>query len=247
MNQSSSALTTVIRMLVGELNRRVRRKPTKPVVLTGAGRSGTRSLRTKAVAMLSLMARAPSDPPTVEAHDRAGDQRDQEIHAHGDADDFDRLPGLAQRGSRKYRDQIGIADPDRQRRVLGQIEVLVGERRQDHPQRLRHHDQPQHRAARQPERRARFHLSLVHRQDAGAHDLGDEGRGIGRQRQRQRHEFRNDARAAGKIETLEDGHLKRYRRAEQPARSPAEADQQAQRIGPDLRSPCRCSNSCRRA
>ena len=39
MNHSSSALTIVIRMLVGELNSRVRRKPTKPVVLTGAGRS----------------------------------------------------------------------------------------------------------------------------------------------------------------------------------------------------------------
>ena len=47
MNHSSSALTIVIRMLVGELNRRVRRKPMKPVVFTGAGRSGTRSWRTK--------------------------------------------------------------------------------------------------------------------------------------------------------------------------------------------------------
>ena len=47
MNHSSSALTIVIRMLVGELNSRVRRKPTKPVVFTGAGRSATRSWRTK--------------------------------------------------------------------------------------------------------------------------------------------------------------------------------------------------------
>ena len=47
MNHSSSALTMVIRMLVGELNSRVRRKPMKPVVFTGAGRSGTRSWRTK--------------------------------------------------------------------------------------------------------------------------------------------------------------------------------------------------------
>src|SRR6195256_6595637 len=39
MNHSASALTIVIRMLVGELNNRVRRKPTKPVVLIGAGRS----------------------------------------------------------------------------------------------------------------------------------------------------------------------------------------------------------------
>ena len=55
MNHSSSALTIVIRMLVGELNSRVRRKPTKPVVFTGAGRSGTRSWRTKMDEVVSLI------------------------------------------------------------------------------------------------------------------------------------------------------------------------------------------------
>ena len=40
-----------------------------------------------------------------------------------------------------------------------------------------------------PERGAGFHLPLVNRQDAGTHDLGDEGRGVGRQRQRQGDEF----------------------------------------------------------
>ena len=46
MNHNSSAQTIVIRMLVGVLNSRVRRKPMKPVVFTGAGRSGTSSGRT---------------------------------------------------------------------------------------------------------------------------------------------------------------------------------------------------------
>src|SRR5437763_4648073 len=55
MNHSSRALTIVIRMLVGELNRRVRRKPTKPVVFTGAGRSGTRSWRTKPDGAVTLI------------------------------------------------------------------------------------------------------------------------------------------------------------------------------------------------
>ena len=55
MNHSSSALTIVIRMLVGELNSRVRRKPMKPVVFTGAGRSGTRSWRTKLDEVVSLI------------------------------------------------------------------------------------------------------------------------------------------------------------------------------------------------
>src|SRR5881275_375629 len=55
MNHSNSALTIVIRMLVGELNRRVRRKPTKPEVFTGAGRSATRSCRTKPDGVVSLI------------------------------------------------------------------------------------------------------------------------------------------------------------------------------------------------
>src|SRR6202790_1252823 len=54
-NQSSSALVIVIRMLVGELNSLVRRKPTKPVVFTGAGRSGTRSRRTNEDVVISLV------------------------------------------------------------------------------------------------------------------------------------------------------------------------------------------------
>src|SRR6476661_4484063 len=55
VNHNSSALTMVIRILVGELNSRVRRKPTTPVVLTGAGRSATRSSRTNTDAVVSLI------------------------------------------------------------------------------------------------------------------------------------------------------------------------------------------------
>ena len=70
------------------------------------GRNWMRSRRSSA--------HAPAVPPTIEAHDGAGDERDQEIDAHGDADDFNRLPGLAQRRSREYRDQVWIPDGDRQ-------------------------------------------------------------------------------------------------------------------------------------
>ena len=62
--------------------------------------------------------------------------------------------------------------------------------------------------------------------------------GIGRQRQRQRHEFRNDARAAGEIEPLELRHLERERLAEHQRRQQRQPDQQAQHIGPDRRSAC---------
>ncbi|MGY3359034.1 hypothetical protein ACVWZK_005697 [Bradyrhizobium sp. GM0.4] len=57
VNQSSKAPTIVSRMLVGELNRRVRTRPTKPVVFTGAGRSSRRSRRTKLDEVISLMRR----------------------------------------------------------------------------------------------------------------------------------------------------------------------------------------------
>src|SRR5487761_2359156 len=71
-------------------------------------------------------------------------------------------------------------------------------------------------------------------ENAGAHDLGDKGRGIGRERQRQRHEFRNDARAAGKIEPLENGNLKGHRRAKNQRTDERQADERTQYIGPDL-------------
>ena len=54
-NHSSSAQTIVTRMLDGELNSRVRRKPMKPVVFTGAGRSGISSWRTKTDEGVSLI------------------------------------------------------------------------------------------------------------------------------------------------------------------------------------------------
>ena len=55
VNQTKSAPSTVKRMLVGELNSRVRRNPMKPVVLIGAGRSETSASRTKDEAAMSLM------------------------------------------------------------------------------------------------------------------------------------------------------------------------------------------------
>ena len=87
-------------------------------------------------------------------------------------------------------DQIGIADGDRERGVLGQVEILAGQRRNDDAHRLRHDDKAQHRARPQAERLRGFGLAVRHRQHAGAHHFGDEGRGIERQRQQERGEFR---------------------------------------------------------
>jgi hypothetical protein len=61
-----------------------------------------------------------------------------------------------------------------------------------------------------------------------------EGGRIGRQRDRQRNEFRDDARAAGKIEPFEFGDFKRDRSTEQQRGQERQPDQQAQHIRPDL-------------
>ena len=70
-------------------------------------------------------------------------QRDGEIDRHGDGDDLDRLAGLVEHRAGEHGEQVGIADGDRQRGVLGQVEILVGQRRNDHPHRLRHDDEAQ--------------------------------------------------------------------------------------------------------
>src|SRR6266850_5593515 len=73
----------------------------------------------------------------------------------------------------------------------------------------------------------------MYRLDSGPHDLGDEGGRIGRQRDGQRNEFRDDARAAGKIEPFEFGDFKRDGRAKQQRGQERQPDQQAYHIRPD--------------
>ena len=71
-----------------------------------------------------------------------------------------------------------IADRHRERAVLGQVQVLAGQRRNDHAQRLRQHDLAQHDAAAEAERVRRLPLAARHGLDAGADDLGDVGGGV---------------------------------------------------------------------
>ena len=59
----------------------------------------------------------------------------------------------------------------------------------------------------QADRRRRLELALRHRQDAAAHDLGDEGGGVGRERGEQRDEFRHQHEAAADIEAAERRHV----------------------------------------
>ncbi len=68
-------------------------------------------------------------------------------------------------------------------------------------------------AAPQPERGGRLVLSLGDRQDAGAHDLGDEGRRVDRKREEDRQEFGPDLESRRKVERAELREVERRREA----------------------------------
>ena len=74
---------------------------------------------------------------------------------------LDRLPGLVQHRAGKDLHKIGIADGHRQRRVLGDVEVLARQRRDDDAHRLRDDDQPQRLAGRKSERGGGLGLALA--------------------------------------------------------------------------------------
>src|SRR3954451_20190355 len=97
-------------------NNRCRSQPGMPVVTTG-GSSGAINCRlTKAVcASMPPSALVESDARVVPVHQRAGDERGDEIKRHRDADDLNRLSGLVERRAGEHRDQIRVADSHRQR------------------------------------------------------------------------------------------------------------------------------------
>src|SRR2546426_6482107 len=131
-------LTKVNSVLAHPLNRFCRAQPMTPTVEAGGARVSAIWARAKArLTVSSVMALTlhQLDARVVPVHEQAGDEGDRQIHGHGDGDDLDRLAGLVQRGSREYREQIGIADADRERGILREVEVLAGQRRDDHPQR----------------------------------------------------------------------------------------------------------------
>ena len=57
--------------------------------------------------------------------------------------DLDRLAGLVEHGAGEDLHEVRIADGDRKRRVLGQVEILAGQRRDDDAHRLRDHHEAQ--------------------------------------------------------------------------------------------------------
>ena len=119
-------------------------------------------------------------------------------------------------------DQIGKADRHGKRTVLGQVEVLAGHRRDDDPQRLRQDHQAQDHPAAETQRIGRLGLPVGDGEDAAAHDLGDEGSGIGDEADQQGHEFRRHLRAADEVEPA---HHRPVERDPPPPEEPADRAQ----------------------
>jgi hypothetical protein len=125
-------------------------------------------------------------------HDHRDDEVQAQVHRHDDHDDLERLAVLVDRRVGD-RDQVGIADHDRERRVLDQVHVLARERRDREAQRLRK-DRPGHRlAARHAECERRHATGPRDRLHAGADQLGDRGRREEREAEPEREEFRLSA------------------------------------------------------
>ncbi len=109
--------------------------------------------------------------------------------------------------------QIGEADRHGERAVLGQVEILARHRRHDDAQRLRQHDEAQREAAAQAQRHRRLALSPAHGEDAGAHDLRDEGAGIDDQADEKGDKFGRDDVTAREVEAAQLGLVELERHA----------------------------------
>ena len=218
-------MTTVTSELIGPLKRFARSQAAGPIVSRGGG-------SVSAVTPLQHL-----DAAVVEVHEEAGEEADREVRAHDEDDDRHRLAGLVRHRLADL-EEVGVADGDRQARVLRQVQVLAGEGRDDDPQRLRKDDEPQRLALAEAEGASRLDLALSHRLDAAAHDLTDEGGGIEHQPDEQRGELRREAHAAGEVEALAHGDVERDRRGGDPSqRGDRQQGQPAERAQPANRPP----------
>ena len=69
-------------------------------------------------------------------HEGRSDEGQGEVHQHHNRQGFNGAASLVERGVGN-RHQLGVADGHGQRRVLGQVEVLAGQRWNDHAHGLR--------------------------------------------------------------------------------------------------------------
>ena len=94
------------------------------------------------------------------------EQAGRQIDNQQDGEHLDGLAGLVvHRAARIH--EVGVADGNGQRRVLGQVQILAGERRNDDAQRLRNDDEAQRLAVVEAQRMGRFRLPVADGENAG--------------------------------------------------------------------------------
>src|ERR671918_794993 len=81
-------------------------------------------------------------------------------------------------------DYLRETDDEGEARVFPQVQVLIGDRRNRGPERLRKDDKSQLLRRPQPEGLGGLLLAFGHSEDAAAHDLSDEGRRVEREPQK---------------------------------------------------------------
>nr|GEY82994.1 hypothetical protein [Tanacetum cinerariifolium] len=164
----------------------------------------------------------------VPVHQQGNADTDRQVHAHGDGNDFDGLTGLIEHGTGEQRNHFRVTDTGGQRRVLRQVQVLAGQRRNDHPQCLRDDDLAQCRPWTQAQRTCRLCLPMTHRLDARAHDFCDERGGVDRQCEGQSQQFRNQHPAANKVEAFQFRYFPMHRCTEDQRAERRDHDEQRQ-------------------
>ena len=148
-----------------------------------SGRPGPRApdplhLRARALALADL-------EPAREAREREVDDEEEESDHQIDLEQRRRDAAEERGGVDRARMIEHLGDPeDRdQRRVLVQRDQLRDGRRDHPPQALRQDHEPHLLPVREPERRRGLALAAIKGEDAGAHDLAEDGRVVEHERQ----------------------------------------------------------------
>ena len=133
--------------------------------------------------------------------ERRDQQADDEVEGHQQQHAFELAPGLVHGDAAERRAHVHVADHDGERGVLGQVQVLRDQRRDDDAQRLGQ-DHEAHGAVRAAGR-APSAASVWPRETAwmpARTILGDEGAGVERQREPERDQRLVDEAAALEVE-----------------------------------------------
>ncbi len=163
----------------------------------------------------------------IPVHKRGCRQTEAKIHGHDQGDAFHGLSGLVNRRP-GHGDEIRVSDGHCQTAVLGQVEHLAGQRRDNYPQGLGQDDQIQYLARFQSDGHRRFGLTVAYGLNAGPDNFSHKSRRVQHQPQQQRAELGADAEPPLEIETFQLRYAHRSRHAAQQPSHQRQTDQKGQ-------------------